>query len=152
MLLMLWYMWLLLIFSWCLRCSFSSHNWVSLSALVWSTITAPYNLCLPLFFSQKNNEFYWLFSLFLPTPSAPSLTSLPAPGGGNENSNKITNYSVSASYLLLSVLHHNLGSWGEGLKPKHLLGPYIFLHRNLITHQFFGCMELLRGDLNTIFW
>lgn len=35
------------------------------------------------FFSLKNNEFYWLFSLFPPTPSAPSLTSLTALGGRN---------------------------------------------------------------------
>jgi len=53
MLLMLEYMWLLLIFSSCLHCSFSSHNWVSVSALVWSTVTAPHNLCLPLFLTEK---------------------------------------------------------------------------------------------------
>lgn len=103
------------------------------------------------FFSQKNNEFYWLFSLFLPTSSAPSLASLPTPGGGNENSNKITNSSVAPSYLLILVLCHDSGSWGEGFKPNQLLGHYIFLHENLITHQFFSCMEVFRGGLNTIF-
>lgn len=101
------------------------------------------------FFSQKNNDCYWLFSLFLPTPSAPSLTSLPMPRGANENSNRTTNSSSAASYLLLSVLRANLGSWGEGLKPKQLLGPYIILHRNLIM-RLFNCREQLRG-LNTIF-
>lgn len=89
------------------------------------------------FFSQKNNEFYWLFYLLLPTPLAPRLASLPTPGGGNENTNTITNSSVAASYLLLSVLCHNSGSRGERLKSKQLLGPYIFLHRNLIMHHLF---------------
>lgn len=98
------------------------------------------------FFSWKNNDFYRLFSLFLPILSAPSLTSLPTPRRANENSNKTTNSSAAASYLLLSVLCPNSGSWGE--KPRQLLGPYIILHRNL-TMQLFNRREL-RG-LNTIF-
>lgn len=32
---------------------FPSHNWVSVSALVWSTISTPCNLCLPLFLTEK---------------------------------------------------------------------------------------------------
>lgn len=103
------------------------------------------------FFSQKNNEFYWLFSLFLPTPSAPSLMSLPAPWEGNENSNKITNSPVAASYLLLSMLCHKSCFWREGWKSKQLLGLYSFLHWNLTGHQFFSCMELLQEGLNAFF-
>lgn len=90
------------------------------------------------------------FPYFFPLPQHQASLAFPLQEGENENSNKISNSSVADSYLLLSVLCHNSNSWEEGLKSKQML-ELILLHRNLITHQFFSCMELLRGGLNTIF-